>query len=141
MTKTLDAAILPFLSATEETPDTPPDGVWLDGLGGLGELKEAIGSADSRAEVVHSSTDKKKSSSPLITLTYGQFREILPPIRLAPWLLVVDPNRFIEATLADLAVYVAAENKGSRHWIKDLLEEKLRQLEKCGLKVEIEEVQ
>jgi len=68
-------------------------------------------------------------------------REVLPPIRLAPWLIVRDASRFIEATLADLAVYVAAENMGSKHWVKNLLDEKQDHLERCGVKVEIEEVQ
>ncbi len=78
---------------------------------------------------------------PRLKLVVTRQREVTNPIHLTPWLTVSDPGRFVEATLSDLAVYVEAENKGSRHWAKDLLEEKLRQLEKCGLKVEIEEIQ
>jgi len=78
---------------------------------------------------------------PRLTLTVTRRREVPPTIRLAPWVLVVDPNRFIETTLGDLAAYVEAENNGCRHWVRNLLDEKLEHLECCGVKAEIRAIQ
>ena len=79
--------------------------------------------------------------SPRLTLSVTSRREIPPPIRLTPWVIVVDPNRFIETTLGDLAVYVAAKNHGKRPYVENLLEEKLEQLELCGITAKIVIVQ
>ena len=81
------------------------------------------------------------SGPPRLTLTVTSRREIPPPIRLAPWVIVDDPNKFIETTLGDLAAYVVAENNGSQHRLRTLLKEKLDHLECCGVKAEIRTIQ
>ncbi len=68
-------------------------------------------------------------------------KQVESPIQLGVTKMIDDPQRFIDATLADLEGYVTAANYGLRHWAKALVEEKLGQLERCGVKVEIEEVQ
>jgi hypothetical protein len=53
-------------------------------------------------------------------------------------MVVTNPTRFIESTLADLGWYVAAKNnQGSARWAQDLIDEKLDQLKKCGIEAEI----
>jgi len=65
-------------------------------------------------------------------------KRVEPPIRLSVAETVVDPQRFLDTTLADLEAYVAAKNKGSaKHWMENLLEEKLEHLRLCGIEVEI----
>jgi len=81
------------------------------------------------------------SGPPRLTLCVTSRREIPPPIRLTPWVIVVDPNRFIETTLGDLAAYVLAENNGAQHWVRNLLKEKLDYLECCGVRAEIRAIQ
>ncbi len=81
------------------------------------------------------------AAPPRFKLVVTNQREVLPPIHLAPWLIVRDASRFIEATLADLAVYVAAKNRGgSRHWVERLVEEKVENLAACGIEAGIMEV-
>lgn len=81
------------------------------------------------------------AAPPRLKLVVTSQREVPLPIHLAPWLIVRDASRFIEATLADLAVYVAAKNKGeAKHWAESLLEEKIANLAACGIEVEIKEV-
>jgi hypothetical protein len=64
------------------------------------------------------------------------------PIKANPWTIILSPERFVDATLDDLASYVAARNAGSSgHWVEDLLDEKIEQLRLCGVNVEIREVQ
>jgi hypothetical protein len=79
--------------------------------------------------------------TPGLTLIVRRLRKIVPPIKIEPWITVVDPDRFIDATLGELATYIAAKNHGSRHWIEDLLKEKLERLALCGIAVEILTVQ
>jgi hypothetical protein len=43
------------------------------------------------------------------------------PIALNAWTKITEPEKFIQATLADLAAYVAAKNAGQHHWTEDLL--------------------
>ncbi len=62
-------------------------------------------------------------------------------ITLGPGLRIMDVARFTEATIQDLLTYVAARNRGSSHWVKKVLDEKLEQLELCGVKAEIHAVQ
>ncbi len=93
-----------------------------------------------------SSTDESggvttESQTPRLTLNLKSTRKVVPPIMIQPWITVLDPDRFIDATLGDLAAYVAAKNHGKRHWIENLLEEKLEQLELCGITAEIVIVQ
>lgn len=78
---------------------------------------------------------------PRLTIIVKESRKVVPPIRIQPWITVLDPDRFIDATLGDLAAYVAAKNHGKRHWVENLLEEKLEQLELCGITAEIVIVQ
>jgi len=85
--------------------------------------------------------NRPASGPPRLTLTVTSRREIPPPIRLTPWVIVDDPNKFIETTLGDLASYVEAESSGSRHWVRNLLKEKLEHLERCGVKAEIRTIQ
>ncbi len=63
------------------------------------------------------------------------------PITIGASLQIVDVAMFIEATIQDLVTYVSARNRGSSHWVEGVLDEKLEQLELCGVKVEIRSVQ
>ena len=63
------------------------------------------------------------------------------PITVKPGLQIMDVARFTEATIRDLVTYVSAKNKGSFHWGDRVLDEKLEQLECCGVKVEIRTIQ
>ncbi len=63
------------------------------------------------------------------------------PITVKPGLQIMDVARFTEATIRDLVTYVSAKNKGSSHWGDRVLDEKLEQLECCGVKVEIRTIQ
>jgi len=63
------------------------------------------------------------------------------PITLNGWTTIIDPEKFTEATLSDIASYVAAQNKGRDHWASDLIEEKIQALSICGVTAEIREVQ
>ncbi len=86
-------------------------------------------------------TGFEKDLPACVCLAVTERKEVPYPVHLTPWLIVCDASRFIEATLADLAVYVAAKNKGeARHWMENLLEEKLEHLRLCGIEVEIMEV-
>ncbi len=68
-------------------------------------------------------------------------KRVEPPIRLSVAETVVDPQRFLDTTLADLEAYVAAKNKSeAKHWMENLLEEKLEHLRLCGIEVEIRKV-
>jgi len=63
------------------------------------------------------------------------------PITVKPGLRIMDVARFTESTIRDLVTYVSAKNKGSSHWGDRVLDEKLEQLECCGVKVEIRTIQ
>ncbi len=63
------------------------------------------------------------------------------PIIVKPGLRIMDVARFTEATIQDLVTYVSAKNRGSSSWVKKVLDEKLEQLELCGVKAEIGAVQ
>ncbi len=63
------------------------------------------------------------------------------PITVKPGLRIMDVAKFAEATIRDLLTYVAAKNRGSYHWVDRVLDEKLEQLELCGVKVEIRSLQ
>ncbi len=63
------------------------------------------------------------------------------PITVKPGLQIMDVVRFTEATIQDLLTYVTARNRGSSHWVDMVLEEKLEQLERCGVLVEIRRIQ
>ncbi len=63
------------------------------------------------------------------------------PIIVKPGLRITDVARFTESTIRDLVTYVSAKNKGSSHWGDRVLDEKLEQLERCGVKVEIRTIQ
>jgi hypothetical protein len=59
-----------------------------------------------------------------------------------PYLTILDPAKFVSATLADLASYVSAKNQGRHHsWIEDIIDERIEQLRLCGVEAEIRTVQ
>ncbi len=63
------------------------------------------------------------------------------PVSLRPELTVADVQRFVDSTIRDLLVYVIAKNRGSGHWVERVLDEKLEQLERCGVLAKIRELQ
>ena len=64
------------------------------------------------------------------------------PIVADSGITIVDVARFTEATIQDLVSYVSARNRGSgQHWVDSVLDEKLEQLECCGVKAEIRTIQ
>ena len=69
--------------------------------------------------------------------------ETLPrgPITVEPGLRIMDIAKFTQATIQDLVTYVMAKNRGSSHWVDRVLDEKLEQLERCGVRAEIRTVQ
>jgi len=62
-------------------------------------------------------------------------------ITLGSGLRIIDVARFTEATIQDLLTYVTARNRGSSHWVDRVLDEKLEQLERCGVGAEIRAIQ
>jgi hypothetical protein len=59
-----------------------------------------------------------------------------------PYVTILDPAKFVSATLADLASYVSAKNQGRQHsWIEDIVDEKIEQLRLCGVEAEIRTMQ
>jgi hypothetical protein len=81
------------------------------------------------------------SSFRRFTLIVNKVEVVPSPIALTSWITVVDPPRFVEATVEDLAAYVDDKNRGSSHWADDLLDEKLQYLRLCGVNAEIRETQ
>src|SRR5947209_2162782 len=67
------------------------------------------------AEVDNQSPSKE--SAEYLTLTVIEQKKVRPPIYLSRGVSVIQLDRFIEATIRDLASYVAAENKGLSHWV------------------------
>jgi len=65
----------------------------------------------------------------------------IAPVSLRPELTVADVQRFVDSTIRDLLVYVTAKNRGSGHWVERVLDEKLEQLELCGVTAEIRTIQ
>ena len=63
------------------------------------------------------------------------------PITIGPSLRIVDVAKFTESTIRDLETYVATKNRGSNQWVDRVLDEKIEQLERCGVKAEIRAVQ
>ena len=63
------------------------------------------------------------------------------PITIGPSLRIVNVAKFTESTIRDLETYVSAKNRGSNHWIDRVLNEKIEQLERCGVKAEIRAIQ
>ncbi len=63
------------------------------------------------------------------------------PITVKPGLRIMDVARFTEDTIQDLLTHVMAKNRGSYLWVNRLLDEKLEQLELCGVQAEIRAVQ
>ncbi len=63
------------------------------------------------------------------------------PITIGSGLRIVDVAKFTESTIRDLETYVAAKNRGSNHWVDRVLDEKIEQLERCGVKAEIRAIQ
>ena len=63
------------------------------------------------------------------------------PVSLRPELTVADVQRFVDSTIRDLLVYVMAKNRGSGHWVERVLDEKVGQLELCGVNAEIRAIQ
>jgi len=78
---------------------------------------------------------------PFLSLAATRLKEVYPPIQLRPGVTVMDIDIFIVRTLQDLASYVSAANRGSKHWVATLLDEKIEGLERCGVKAEIRKVQ
>jgi len=63
------------------------------------------------------------------------------PITVDPGVRIEDISKFIERTIQDLVTYVADKNRGSYHWVDRVLDEKLEQLELCGVTAEIRAIQ
>ena len=63
------------------------------------------------------------------------------PIAVNPGITIIEVAKFIEATIQDLLSYVLARNRGSSHWVDKILDEKLEQLECCGVRAEIRTIQ
>jgi len=63
------------------------------------------------------------------------------PITVNPGLKIVDVAQFTKSTIQDLARYVTAKNRGVNHWFEMVLDEKLAQLQQCGVKAEIRTIQ
>lgn len=64
------------------------------------------------------------------------------PVSVNRWITILDPAKFVAATLADLASYVSAKNQGHHYsWIEGILDEKIEQLRFCGVEAEIRTVQ
>ena len=63
------------------------------------------------------------------------------PIVIGPRASTTDPEKFAEATIQDLVTYIVSKNRGSSIWVKRVLDEKLEQLGRCGVTVEIKPVQ
>ncbi|HYT58087.1 MAG TPA: hypothetical protein VEQ38_25565 [Verrucomicrobiae bacterium] len=55
-----------------------------------------------------------------------------------PCVTIVDPAKFVPATLAELTSFISAKNSG-RHglWIENIVDEKIEQLRLCGVEAEI----
>src|SRR5262245_26754763 len=62
-------------------------------------------------------------------------------VNLNNWTTIIDPGKFVENTLSSLASYVAARNTGRKHWISNLLDEKIEALRACGVEAEIRRLQ
>ena len=63
------------------------------------------------------------------------------PITVDTGVRIEDISKFAEATIQDLVTYVAAQNRGSNHWVDRVLDEKLEHLELCGITAEIRAIQ
>ncbi len=63
------------------------------------------------------------------------------PINLGSGLRIVDLDEFIETTVRDLVTFVSARNRGSYHWVDRVLDEKVGQLELCGVTAEVRAIQ
>ncbi len=77
----------------------------------------------------------------LVLVVRRQEKPPTGPITVKPGLRIMDVARFTEATIQDLVTYVSAKNRGSYHWADRMLDEKLGQLELCGVKAEIRAIQ
>ena len=62
-------------------------------------------------------------------------------VRLGPASVISDVPKFIDTTLHDLVQYVLAKNARRRHWAKNLIDEKLNRLSRCGVDAEIRPLQ
>lgn len=65
-----------------------------------------------------------------------------PPIRVVDGVTIADPQRFVSRTIAELERHVRAVNAGRSSYIGKyhLVDEKVRRLALCGVKVEIKDV-
>ncbi len=64
------------------------------------------------------------------------------PIAANSGITITDVAQFVESVIQDLLSYVSAQNRGStQHWADSVLDEKLEQLECCGVKAEIRTIQ
>ncbi len=63
------------------------------------------------------------------------------PITVGPGVRIEDISKCIERTIQDLVFYIVSKNRGSSIWVERMLDEKLEQLELCGVKAEIRAIQ
>ena len=76
-----------------------------------------------------------------LSLEVNRTEFVESPIKVTPWLTIVDVEKSIEATLADLRSYVAARNQGQEHhWVERLLDEKFATLRVCGVEAQIRQI-
>jgi hypothetical protein len=93
----------------------------------------------------HASLTPETAPRPALRVVVDAIEPRPGPIRVAPWLTILDPERSIRANLANLERVVAgltdARRVGDRLGIErfeDELEDLLERLEACGCKVRVE---
>jgi len=171
MSRKIDATIIPFLQPEGETPPDHAKNIGLGGLGGLEEKAprgclegdKAEGpagpqsisgdgtnkaqrtvqpqGAESLDDLLMSAVNIFGIETPYKVLKVTEFKTVTGPVMIAPGNTITDVEAFIASAIRDLLRYVSAENNGSRHWVRDLLDEKLERLQLCGVKAEIRSIQ
>lgn len=85
-----------------------------------------------------------------LTYTSGPFElfvrqaTVLPTeqVKVNPAITIIDPAKFVSATLVDLNSCVSAINAGrSPLWIQELIDEKIEALRACGVDVDLRKIQ
>jgi hypothetical protein len=135
MNKQFDVAILSYLPKSGETPFGSSGPVWLEGLDGLEDR------TNSKLSIVDDLPPRTgEINHSYFKIIVSRTRNVGPTVHLAPFLTVTDTEKYIGVTLAELEAYVAAKNRHSRHWVEQLIDEKLDHLRQCGVEAEIKEV-
>jgi len=135
MNKQFDVVILPYLQKSGETPLGGSHGVWLERLDRLEDRTH------SKVSTVDNHPPRMgETSHSYFKIIVSRTRNVGPPVHLTPFLTVTDTEKFIGAALAELEAYVAAKNRHSRHWVEQLIDEKLDHLRQCGIEAEIRQI-